>query len=65
SNTVRLEEKFLGSYDNAAFTVGNDGACKFNNEIYNIIFNMDDLLVFDGAFIDADAQKLSRYYGIK
>ena len=64
ANTVELEEKFRVSADNPEypFTVGNDGAGTYNNEKYQLIFNMDDLFIFDGAFTDEDIKKLKAYY---
>lgn len=57
-----VEERYLGSMDGLPFTVGNDAACQHNDKYFNFIFNTDDLLVFDGAFDEEDAEKLRKYY---
>ncbi len=57
----RFNKELLTAIDALPFTVGNDALHKFNNE-HNTIFNMDDLLVFDGTFSDEDAKNLAAYY---
>ena len=62
--TFPLPEDFRGCPDNGCpFVVGNDVGHKNNTETFPNIFRMDDLLVFDGALTDADAQTLKDYYG--
>ena len=58
-----LPEGFAGSLDAFPFVVGNDVGRKNNSEIFPNIFRMDDLLLFNGAFTDEDAEKLKQYYG--
>ena len=58
-----LEDAFCGSPDNGLpFTVGNDVGHKNNIRDFPNIFRMDDLLIFGGAFTDADAAALEDYY---
>ena len=57
-----VEDRFLGSVDNMPFTVGNDAARQHNDKEFNFLLNMDDLLVFDGAFDGAEVEKLKNYY---
>lgn len=47
-----------------AFFVGNDAGMKNNTEEFPNIFRLDDLLIFNKAFTDADAAKLKDYYGL-
>ena len=47
------------------FTVGNDGPGTYNNEKYDLIFNMDDLFIFNKAFGTQDMEALRRYYNFK
>lgn len=58
---TELEEQYLVELDNMPFTVGNDGLGTYNNEIRQI-FNIDDLLLFDGAFKKAQIESLKKYY---
>ena len=58
----RLPEGFAGSFDAFPFVVGNDVGRKNNTETFPNIFRMDDLIVFDGAFTDADAETLRTFY---
>ena len=47
----------------ALFTVGDDTRRKNNTEDFPNLFKADDLLIFRGAFTDAEAAKLAAYYG--
>ena len=51
--------------DNSApvFRVGDDTRGRNNTEDFPNLFKMDDLLIFRGAFTQADAKKLGAYYG--
>ncbi len=60
---TELEPQYLVELDNLPFTVGNDGLGTYNNEIEQI-FNIDDLFIFDGAFTEADINKLKEYYNM-
>lgn len=62
--TIPVEARFLGDMDNLPFTVGNDGGHYTNDKEFRLLFNMDDLLVFDGALKPADIEKLRGYYGV-
>ena len=58
---AELEEQYLTELDNLPFTVGNDGLGTYNNEIEQI-FNIDDLILFSGAFKENEIAKLKEYY---
>lgn len=64
ANTIAIEEKFRVSCDNDnnPFTIGNDGTGTYNNEKYDLIFNMDDLFIFDSALTDDEIENLKKYY---
>ncbi|MBE6732141.1 MAG: hypothetical protein E7564_10675 [Ruminococcaceae bacterium] len=63
ANVRTLEEKFRINLDTQfPFTIGNDGPGTYNNEKYDLIFNMDDLLIFSEAFENTDIEKLKNYY---
>lgn len=63
--TVKIpENNYDTSMDNMTFTVGNECSFKGNNEFYNYIFNIDDLLCFNKALTSEDVKKLSDYYRI-
>lgn len=46
------------------FTIGNDGTGTFSNKQYDLIINLDDFLLIDGAMSDEDAARLGSYYNI-
>ncbi len=60
---TELGPQYISDLDNLPFTVGNDGLGTYNNEIEQI-FNIDDLLIFEGAFGDEEINKLKEYYNI-
>ena len=63
AQTYRLEEEHRGTDISApTFAVGNDTVIRNNTETHPVIFKLDDLLIFRGAFTDADAAKLEQYY---
>ena len=63
ANTRILEEKFRINLDTKfPFTIGNDGPATYNNEKYDLIFNMDDLIIFSSAFEQDDIENLKNYY---
>lgn len=63
TRTCVIDPEFLCDMDTLPFTVGNDAAHQHNDKEFNFIFNMDDLLIFDGAFTDKDVETLKKYYG--
>lgn len=66
ANTVPLSEEYRIDMDTEhPFTVGNDGPGTYNNEKYDLIFNMDDLFIFNKAFGTEDMEALRRYYNFK
>ena len=46
------------------FTVGNDGTGSFSNEKYDLIVNLDDFFLFDGALTDVEVTAFGGYYGM-
>ena len=63
ARTYKLEEGYRGAdFSAPAFVVGNDAVMKNNTETHPVLFKLDDLLLFNGAFTDADAAKLEAYY---
>lgn len=61
--TVQLPDIFDISLDALPFTIGED-ASHVENKSANIIFNLDDLFIFNGAFDENDVEKLKKYYSL-
>ena len=60
---IQLPEIFRdASMDGLPFTVGNDGSGLCNTVAHKNCFQLDDLIVFNGPFDDADAKRLALYY---
>lgn len=61
--TYKLPDIFDISLDCLPFTIG-DEASHHENISKNVIFNMDDLFIFNKAFTEDDVKKLAAYYGM-
>ena len=60
---LAIDECYLDVGDtDLPFTVGNDGLGTFSNEKYDLIVNMDDFLVIDGAMTADEVRRLGEYY---
>ena len=60
---LAIDECYLDVGDtDLPFTVGNDGLGTFSNEKYDLIVNMDDFLVIDGAMTADEVRHLGEYY---
>ena len=57
-----IPDGMCGDFDAPIFTVGNDVPNRCNTELFPNTFNIDDLLIFDGALMDGDIRKLKEYY---
>lgn len=60
--TVELPEKFFTDMSGLPLTVGNDGPGTHNNELYHMLFNIDDLLLYDGVLSETEISRLAEYY---
>ncbi len=61
--SIDIPSEYAGMFDGQnEFVVGNDGVRSYNDILHDLIFNMDDFFIFDGAFDDADVAKLEEYY---
>lgn len=61
--TIKLPEIFDISLDCLPFTVGEEASHRENSS-KGVVFNMDDLFIFNKAFDKADVEKLKKYYGL-
>lgn len=61
-HTVELEPQYDINLDNLTFAIGNDATGAAEGTKLEEIFNIDDLFIFDGAFGDAEVEKLKKYY---
>lgn len=60
-----IEDCYLDIGDSdMPFTVGNDGLGTFSNEKYDLIVNMDDFMIIDGAMTEDEIRRLGEYYKI-
>ncbi len=57
-----LEDEFIKDLSTDKFVIGNDSGMQHNDKTWPCIFRADDLLFFDGAFLDDDVKKLAEYY---
>ena len=60
---LKVPAAVLADNSGAVFTVGDDTRHLNNTKDFPNVFRTDDLLLFNGAFTDADAAKLAAYYG--
>lgn len=58
---VPLDPEVNACMDNMPFTVGDDPSGEYA-KFYNLLFNMDDFIMFGDALTEADVEKLARYY---
>jgi hypothetical protein len=61
--TFNLPDSAEGAADRLPFTVGDD--LSFSNRERNLIFNLDDFIVFGKPFRESDASALAEYYNIR
>lgn len=62
-NSIDLAPCFDSSVDSLPFLIGAEGSLSLNKD-RNVLFNIDDFLIFGKAFSDEDVKKLASYYGL-
>lgn len=62
TRTIAVDGKLLADNSAPEFFIGNDAGMENNTKEFPNIFRLDDLLLFDGAFTDADVKRLGEYY---
>lgn len=61
-HTVELEPQYLTELDNLPFALGTDGTGIVDSVIPDVIYNIDDLFIFNGSFGETEVKKLEKYY---